>query len=291
MAENGLFDRVDAAWDATTQWVGDAAGAVGGWVADNWEYIALAGVVVAATVIGGPIGTAMVTGMLISGGLSAGIQYATTGQIAWDQVAMSAAIGGAAGGAGAWAGGATATSSTLTRYGAQMGVDAATNVAGGMITRQATGQNPFDMGAVATDTLTGVGTGGLGARLQGAGSIDDGLGQAPPAIGFAPGEGVSALPLHRLQHGTEHLRQAGLLPNWRGSTSPQLIRDTLSPILENPTATFDNVLGGTRVKGFIGEIDGQQIAVQVFKEGPDQGHLATSVIPTPNQLVKWGLGP
>lgn len=114
---------------------------------------------------------------------------------------------------------------------------------------------------------------------------------ARPAIGFAPGEGVTALTPGRLQHGTAHLTEAGVLPAWSGRNSPQLIRDTLSPILESPTATFDNTLGGTQVKGFIGTVNGQTVAVQVYAEGPLAGQLATSVIPTPNQLTKWSVAP
>jgi hypothetical protein len=111
------------------------------------------------------------------------------------------------------------------------------------------------------------------------------------AIGFAPGEGVSALTPGRLQHGTAHLTDAGILPAWSGKNSPQLIRNTLSPVLEYPTATFNNTLGGTRVKGFIGTVNGQTVAVQVYAEGPLAGQLATSVVPTANQMTKWGVVP
>jgi len=68
-----------------------------------------------------------------------------------------------------------------------------------------------------------------------------------------------------------------------------LIRDALSPILEHPTATFNDTLGGTAVKGFLGNIGDQQVAVSIFKEGPYQGQLATSFVPSPAQLAKWGL--
>jgi hypothetical protein len=102
---------------------------------------------------------------------------------------------------------------------------------------------------------------------------------------------VSALTPGRLQHGTAHLSEKGILPVWSGRNSPQLIRDTLSPILENPTATFNNTLGGTQVKGFIGSVNGQTVAVQIYAEGPSAGQLATSVVPTANQLTKWGVAP
>lgn len=114
-------------------------------------------------------------------------------------------------------------------------------------------------------------------------------GQCDPVVGFAQGEGVTALTDNRLQHGTKHLVKAGLLPNWSGKASSDLIRRKLSPILENPTRTVDHELGGTAVKGFLGYLDGTEIAVFVYKEGPYAGQLASSSIPTPNQLAMWGL--
>jgi RHS repeat-associated protein len=108
-------------------------------------------------------------------------------------------------------------------------------------------------------------------------------------IGFAEGDGVSALTPQRLQHGTRHLVEAGVLPAWSGKKSPQLIHDALAPLLEHPTATFDHVLGGRAVKGFLGEVGSQNVAAMVFKEGPYQGQLATAVIPTPAQLLMWGI--
>ncbi|MEJ2855485.1 MULTISPECIES: polymorphic toxin-type HINT domain-containing protein [unclassified Saccharothrix] len=108
-------------------------------------------------------------------------------------------------------------------------------------------------------------------------------------IGFAPGEGVKALTDRRLQHGTKNLIKAGVLPKWQGKTSPELFRSKLTPILERPDKTVDHELGGTRVKGFLGEIDGRKVAVFVFKEGPYAGELASSSVPSPNQLKKWGL--
>jgi hypothetical protein len=112
--------------------------------------------------------------------------------------------------------------------------------------------------------------------------------QTAAAIGFAPGEGAGALTASRLQHGTRRLRDAGLLPAWRSSTSPQAIRGSLRPILERPLAAFDHSLSGTAVRGFLGELSGQRVAVFVFKEGPLQGRLAPSFVPSAAQLAKWG---
>lgn len=107
--------------------------------------------------------------------------------------------------------------------------------------------------------------------------------------GFAPGEGASVLVDERLQHGTRHLTDAGVLPPWRGRSSPQVIRDTLAPVLENPRVTADHVLGnGDRTRVFIGEVDGTTVAIHVFKDPPRAGQLATAVVPTPQQLANWG---
>lgn len=76
--------------------------AAGDWVSDNWEYLAggamvIAGGVLVATGAGGPLGM-----MLIGAGADTIIQKATTGEVKWDQVAVSAALG-AVGGLGATA--------------------------------------------------------------------------------------------------------------------------------------------------------------------------------------------
>lgn len=62
------------------------------------------------------------------------------------------------------------------------------------------------------------------------------------------------------------------------------------PILEHPEATVDHTLGEYRVKGFLGRIDGEQVAVFVYKEGPSAGQLASSSKPSENQLKMWGIG-
>lgn len=85
--------------------------------------------------------------------------------------------------------------------------------------------------------------------------------------------------------------KAGVLPSWSGTSSPGIIKRAFTPILEHPSATFDHTLGDTRVRGFLGDIDGQQVAVFVYKEGPYQGQLASSSIPSANQLKMWGLAP
>ena len=109
-------------------------------------------------------------------------------------------------------------------------------------------------------------------------------------IGFAEGEGVTALTNRRLQHASRHLIDRGLLSPWSGKNSPKEIRDALVPILERPSATFDHQLqGGQRVKGFTGQINGQDVFVMVFKEGKYAGEVATADTISPNQALNWGL--
>lgn len=52
----------------------------------------------------------------------------------------------------------------------------------------------------------------------------------------------------------------------------------MSPMLENSTATFNNTLGGTKGKGFIGTVNGRAVAVQVYAVGPLAGQFATAVV-------------
>lgn len=80
-----------------------------------------------------------------------------------------------------------------------------------------------------------------------------------------------------------------MLPAWSGKNSPGIVERAFVPILERPAATFDHTLGGTRVRGFLGDIDGQEVALFVYKEGPYQGQLASSFVPSANQLKMWGV--
>ncbi len=120
-------------------------------------------------------------------------------------------------------------------------------------------------------------------------SLRSGPVAAKPAVGFAEGLGHTALTPGRLQHGTKNLTKAGVLPAWSGKTSPGIIERAFTPILEHPAATFDHTLGGTRVRGFLGDINGKQVAAFVYKEGPYQGQLASSFVPSANQLKMWGV--
>ncbi|GAA3619405.1 DUF6531 domain-containing protein [Microlunatus ginsengisoli] len=85
---NGLGGALNSAWNATKDWM-----------KDNWEYVAggamvIAGGVLIATGVGGPVGM-----MLVSAGADTIIQKATTGSVDWGQVAVSGVLGGVGGGA------------------------------------------------------------------------------------------------------------------------------------------------------------------------------------------------
>lgn len=110
-------------------------------------------------------------------------------------------------------------------------------------------------------------------------------------IGFAEGTGKTAFAPNRLQHASRHLTDSGILPNWSKATG-QKFTEIGTKILEKPSATFDHVLrGGQKVKGFIGKVDGQDVAIMVYKEGKFQGQVATAVVPSPAQMTNWGVLP
>ncbi|GAB2583246.1 DUF6531 domain-containing protein [Microlunatus antarcticus] len=151
-------------------------GAVGGWLKDNWEYVAggamvVAGGVLVATGVGGPVGV-----MLISAGADTIIQKATTGEVNWGQVAIS----GAAGAVGFGVGGAVAkVAGTGLR-----GVVAA-GAAGGAAEGAVNGGGSYLVGpgphtvngfvqSTATGTVVGGVTGGAGgAAAHGISSLAD----------------------------------------------------------------------------------------------------------------------
>ncbi|SDU78553.1 RHS repeat-associated core domain-containing protein [Arcanobacterium phocae] len=87
--------------------------------ANNWEYIAagvavVVGIGVAATGVGGPLGAAIISGALISGGVSIGSQKYSTGSVDFWQVGKEALVGGVLGGIGA--GASNLVSSKLLQY-------------------------------------------------------------------------------------------------------------------------------------------------------------------------------
>ena len=89
-----LTDGELNAYDSSTR---GAMAAAGDFMADNWEYFAggamvIAGGVLMATGVGGPVGMA-----LIGAGADTIIQKATTGSVNWGQVALTGAVGIVAG--------------------------------------------------------------------------------------------------------------------------------------------------------------------------------------------------
>lgn len=115
---------------------------------------------------------------------------------------------------------------------------------------------------------------------------DDVPGPAHRAIG---GSADTVLATDRLQHGSRHLSEAGLLPPWRGRTSPGLIHELLAPIIESPSAVVTHQVGDDPVKGYVGEVGGRTVVAFEFLEGELKGTLATAFIANENQLRKWGL--
>ncbi|NWN88769.1 MAG: hypothetical protein HLX51_09560 [Micrococcaceae bacterium] len=120
----------------------NAAGAVGDWWSNNWEYVApgaaiAVGVGVMATGVGGPLGAAMISGALISGGVSTGTQKYSNGSVDWATVGKETLIGGAMGGLGA--GASNLTSSLLLRQSSSVRTAAATHASQSTVSRAGNG--------------------------------------------------------------------------------------------------------------------------------------------------------
>jgi RHS repeat-associated protein len=99
----GLHPLSDADLKAYAAAHQGALAVTGDWISHNWEYLAggamvVAGGVLMATGVGGPLGVA-----LISAGVDTIIQKATTGSVNWGEVAISGALGAVGGGAASWA--------------------------------------------------------------------------------------------------------------------------------------------------------------------------------------------
>ncbi len=150
--------------DAHQGWMAD----VGDWAADNWEYVAAGAMVIGgAALMFAPVPGAQLLGAgLVSAGIDAGIQKATTGEVNWGQVAVS----GAAGMVGFGAGGVLARSGmTLGRAVAAGAVGGATEGAVGGAGNYLLGPGPHTPGglvqATATSTASGAALGAGGGAL------------------------------------------------------------------------------------------------------------------------------
>lgn len=168
---HGLSPATDADLAAYAKGNQGAFAAAGEWWSENWEYV-VAGVAIAGGVllmftgVGGPAGAALLgaaSGLLISGGVSAISQKASTGSIDPWILARDASIGAVLGGAGAAAGAwsatasagraATAAQSAVARAGSSLSSGA--QQALGATTRAVTSQ-------AGIRTLTNAGVGGTG---------------------------------------------------------------------------------------------------------------------------------
>ena len=94
----------------------------------------------------------------------------------------------------------------------------------------------------------------------------------------------------RLQHAFKHAKDIKQFAgkNWNKQVGEEWKKFN-SDLLETATKSFDNVLGQDAVKGFYKNVDGQDIAVYVYKGGDKAGEIATTVVLTPNQMTKFGL--
>jgi RHS repeat-associated protein len=94
----------------------------------------------------------------------------------------------------------------------------------------------------------------------------------------------------RLQHAFKHAQDINQFvgKTWNNATKEAWSKFN-TDILENATKSFDNVLGGTKVKGFYKNVDGQDVATYIYAEGKNQGEIATTVVLNPNQMKKFDL--
>jgi RHS repeat-associated protein len=160
----GLSPVTDAELQAYAAAHQGALHAAGDWMKDNWEYVAggamvVAGGVLIATGVGGPVGM-----MLVSAGADTIIQKATTGDVNWGQVAVAGAAGGIGFGAGSLAARAGLTGVRgLVAVGAAGGAAEGGFYGGGSYL---TGPGPHTVDGLLTHTAVGTVS---GAALGGAG--------------------------------------------------------------------------------------------------------------------------
>ncbi|MFC4686025.1 RHS repeat-associated core domain-containing protein [Epilithonimonas pallida] len=94
----------------------------------------------------------------------------------------------------------------------------------------------------------------------------------------------------RLQHAFKHAKDIKEFASatWNKNTR-EAWKAFNSDILSTATKTFENVLGGTKVKGFYKKVDGQDIATYIYAEGKNKGKIATTVVLNENQMKKFKL--
>ncbi len=150
---NGIGGTLHSAWNATRSWM-----------KNNWEYVAggamvLAGGILIATGVGGPVGM-----MLVSAGADTIIQKATTGSVNWGEVGVSFVAGGIGGGFAAAKLGATGLKAAMVA-GAASG---AIGGAGLGAYQYGTGAGPHSVGGYLGATASGGATGAIFGSLGGA---------------------------------------------------------------------------------------------------------------------------
>lgn len=148
---------------------------------------------------------------------------------------------------------------------------------------------------LALGVVLGLGVAGaahLATSIPLVGAVAARVAPVSPPIGFAPGTAVAALQRGRLQHASEHLRAAKLLPDWNWTTTKDIFVRGMTEILEQPRHTFDHVLRGpSAARGFVGRFNGSDVVVFVYKSGDRIGQIATVVVPKGHQLVNWKIPP
>ncbi|BAK34420.1 hypothetical protein MLP_14060 [Microlunatus phosphovorus NM-1] len=150
---SGLGGALNSAWNATTDWM-----------SKNWEYVVggaaiIAGGVLMATGVGGPVGM-----MLISAGADTIIQKATTGSVNWGEVGVSFVAGGIGGGFAAAKLGVTGLKGAMVAG----AVSGAAGGAGMGAYQYGTGPGPHTIGGYLGATASGGTTGAIFGSLGGA---------------------------------------------------------------------------------------------------------------------------
>jgi hypothetical protein len=91
----------------------------------------------------------------------------------------------------------------------------------------------------------------------------------------------------RVHHAARHLIEANILPNWSKQTEV-LAKELFTKVLSKPEYVFDHMLKGTPVTGYLAEVNGEKIAVFIFKTGPYAGQIASAAKQTAQQLINLG---
>lgn len=115
-------------------------------------------------------------------------------------------------------------------------------------------------------------------------------------VGFSEEAAKAALSnIGRVDHSARHLIDAGVITANSGSKAArEAFQEIGETILTSPAKTFDHVMaqGGQRVKGFYGNIDGNDVVIFVAKEARGKiaaGDIVTAITPSPQQMKNFGL--